>query len=92
MKLVFLMLFMTTGSDVLAAPPGDLTNYFQDQWERVNETTNSLEATGTRGDSWIMDKFFLNISPDVTLGVPGVANMTITPEIEFIWARESSSD
>ncbi len=56
--------------------------------QAFNQDCEEQATAGTfRGDSIEFRQFFLGIAPNVSIGLSGVLNLQISPEITFIWAK-----
>ena len=84
-----LILFFAIALSVLESRArADFGSYFQEQVEHADDSLTLFGADRSEPVDWELTKIFLNVSPDASLGIPGVAKLTVTPEIEFVWARE----
>jgi hypothetical protein len=74
--------------------PTDLKDLLMDQWKSVEASACAPDANGdsTMNTDWMLTKFFVNVSPSVTVGVRGFADLTIAPEIEFVFEKSSLQD
>lgn len=101
MRWIIFAFLLLSGVAILLAPsfseaapsPIELSSFLDENLARVSDLacTGDEDGGGT-GEDWEMTKFFLNISPYVTVGIRDVAEVTFAPEIEFIWERSEASD
>ena len=91
---------MVVGLFVLAAahgiaqaePSSELSELFQSQIRNFQALTCSDQVEARNDGDLPLKRFFLNVSPSVTLGIRGFADVTITPEIEFGWVRTTEEN
>jgi hypothetical protein len=93
MKHIFIisLLFLAGISHAASQAPADLSALIEQNLNSVSGQACSMDELSTEGDAdWEVRRFFLSISPYVTVGIRGVADLTVTPEIEFVWERISN--
>lgn len=71
----WMSLLLVLGTEALAEVPAE--------W--VASEVCGLEELDSRGE--LRERFALNLIPSVTVGFPGVLDLQVAPEIEFLWER-----
>jgi hypothetical protein len=80
------------GRSAGAAPIPQLQEFLQNQLEHVPQAVASCSLSDSpealEAEYWDFHTFFLDVNPYISFGIPGVAEVQISPEIGFVWEKE----
>ncbi|MGZ3787750.1 MAG: hypothetical protein ACXVLQ_04465, partial [Bacteriovorax sp.] len=78
--------------NVFANANKELTNYFKDQINSLNQSVVATEATAPAvhpesDQMWYLNQFMLRLRAPLGFKIDGLASFSIIPEAEFVWQR-----
>jgi hypothetical protein len=80
------LLFFALSSLASAAPLDALTEHFSHELQAVQ---SGVEACQAASPDFENDKFYIYLTPSVSFGISSIFQVSVTPEIDFIWEKVS---